>query len=76
MDTQTINERIEKLEKVKSELLKLKKDQRNNELKQVNGMIVRLKNWRKDIAKNQKQAKTVKNETERGLSVKAVRSKI
>lgn len=44
-----INQRIEQLEKVKANLLKLKKAKRNDELKQVNAMIGRLKRWNNEL---------------------------
>lgn len=45
-----IDQKIEKLEKVKANLLTLKKAQRGEELKQVNQMIGRLKRWNNELA--------------------------
>lgn len=47
-----IDTRIKKLERIKQNLLTLKKNQRGDELTQVNGMINRLKKWNLELDKN------------------------
>lgn len=47
-----IDTRIKKLERIKQNLLTLKKNQRGDELTQVNGMIARLKKWNLELDKN------------------------
>ena len=51
MDIELINERISKMEAVKQSLLKLKKENRDRTLKEVNGIISNLKRWKKEIEK-------------------------
>lgn len=46
-----IDTRIKKLERIKQNLLTLKKNQRGDELTQVNGMINRLKKWNLELEK-------------------------
>jgi hypothetical protein len=46
-----IDTRIKKLERIKQGLLNLKKNQRGNELDQVNQMIARLKRWNMELEK-------------------------
>jgi len=51
MDEITIDERIVKMKTIKSGLLKLKKEHRKDELKRVNDIINRLKNWKNELNK-------------------------
>jgi hypothetical protein len=46
-----IDTRIKKLERIKQGLLSLKKNQRGDELDQVNQMIARLKRWNMELEK-------------------------
>jgi len=46
-----IDERIAKMEAVKRNLLKLKKEHRDRTLKEVNDIISRLKRWNKELHK-------------------------
>ena len=62
MSNYIIDQRLEKLEKVKANLLTLKKTQRNEELKQVNDMISRLKRWNNEL---KQQAIKEENKTKR-----------
>jgi len=65
-----IDTRIKKLERIKQNLLTLKKNQRGDELTQVNGMIARLKKWNMDLEK-EKFLKTPRNTIQNGGNYKS-----
>lgn len=64
MDILLIDERISKMETVKSNLLKLKKEDRQSTLQEVNAIISRLKKWKQELIE---KAKTEGKKNKRDL---------
>lgn len=64
MDILLIDERISKMETVKSNLLKLKKEHHQTTLQEVNAIISRLKKWKQELTE---KAKTEGKKNKRDL---------